>query len=124
MGSVDPKIMEFIERAVRELAAMDYPRVWIGEEGVTADELLTIQEANEDARREAWERMNPDERRDVWDEVPEGEKEGLQEPPQRWGDLPEGVQEGLRTSPEVEPGEFVGIEGTEGGIKMPEVGLN
>jgi hypothetical protein len=125
MGSVEPKIMESIERAVRELAQMDYPKVWIGEEGITADELLAKQLANEDERREAWEGMNPDERRKVWDEeIPEREKEGLHEPPRRWSDLPEGVREELKTPLEVEPGEFVSIEGTEGGIQMPEVGLN
>ena len=126
MGSVEPKIMESIERAVRELAQMDYPKVWIGEEGITADELLAKQQANEDVRREAWERMNPDERREVWDEkIPEREKEGLHEPPRRWSDLPEGVREGLEAPLEVEPGEFVSIEGAEGGgIQMPEVGFN
>lgn len=35
MCSVDSKTMEIIEIAVLELAAMDYPRVWIGEEGIT-----------------------------------------------------------------------------------------
>ena len=124
MGSVEPKIMEHIEEAVQELAAMDYPRVWIGEGGITADELLAIELVNDDERREAWERMNPDERREAWDEIPEGEREGLHEPPRRWSDLPSGVREGLKAPLEVEPGEYVGIEGTGGGLRMPEVGVN
>ncbi|MDP9454417.1 MAG: hypothetical protein M3Q60_01220 [Actinomycetota bacterium] len=124
MASVDPKTMEIIENAVLELAALDYPRVWIGEEGITADELLEWQQDNADNRREVWERMSPDERREVWDEIPEGEREGLREPPQQWSDLPDAVREGLETPLEVEPGEFVGVEGTDAGLRMPEVGIN
>ncbi len=78
MGSVGPRTMEIIENAVQELAAMDYPRVWIGGEGITADELL-------------WQQENEEK-------------------------LPEWMQ--------VEPGEFVGVEGTGGGLRMPEVGFN
>jgi hypothetical protein len=43
------------------------------------------------------------------------------EPPQQWDDLPEQVREEMRHPLEVEPGEFVSIEGTSAGVQMPKV---
>jgi hypothetical protein len=78
VDDVDPKVMAQIREHVSVLAKLDYPKVWVGEVGITADELLALQEFN--------------------DEVPD------------W----------LR----VEPGEFVGIEGTDAGIQMPEASVD
>ena len=47
-SQLEPEAARRIENAVRELARIGYPRVWIGEKGITADELLHIQMLNDD----------------------------------------------------------------------------
>jgi hypothetical protein len=42
-----------------ELASLEYPRVWIGQEGMTADELLNLQMDNEELPE--WMRVDPGE---------------------------------------------------------------
>src|SRR5215203_511736 len=70
------EVLDEVKTLVKRLAMSDYPDVWVGEVGMTATELLELQELNEG--------------------------------------LPEEMQ--------VEPGEVVSAEGTEGGIHIPEVG--
>ncbi len=45
MEGVDPRVAE-IRRHVVELAKREYPRVWIGEEGMTPEEYLAMEEMN------------------------------------------------------------------------------
>jgi hypothetical protein len=45
--SIPSEISLFIEHAVRMLAEREYPIVWVGEEGITVEELLAIQEDND-----------------------------------------------------------------------------
>jgi len=44
---IDPEAAARITGYVEELAALDYPKVWVGEYGITAAELLTLQDLNE-----------------------------------------------------------------------------
>ena len=48
MDRMDPEVAAKIHVHVAVLAAMDYPKVWVGEYGMTADELLALQELNEE----------------------------------------------------------------------------
>lgn len=73
---MDQDTVSRIKTAVEELADREYPRVWIGEEGITPEEYLAMEESNVE--------------------------------------LPEELR--------VQPGEFVGIEGSEGGIQIPKIG--
>jgi len=50
------------EKAVKELASIDYPRVWIGEEGMTPEELLHLQNSNYEERQESWEVLSREKR--------------------------------------------------------------
>jgi|SRR5215217_2140649 len=123
----EPGTLGEIRKAVEELAALDYPRVWIGEEGMTPDEYLSMEEWNKEDRREAWEGATAQDRREVFDEMPEDLRERVpeelfEEPPAKWDELPEWLREQMRGPLEVEPGEFVGIEGGEGGIQIPKIG--
>ena len=43
------------------------------------------------------------------------------QPPERWGELPEQLREHLRHPLEVDPGEFVELEDTGNGLRMPKV---
>ena len=66
-------------------------------------------------------------RRDFVDELPEDLRERVPEemfedPPANWDELPEWLRGEIRGPLEVEPGEFVGIEGGEGGIQIPKIG--
>lgn len=63
MSSVDTNIVRRIEEAVRELAEQDYPLVWVGEEGMTPEDILLFQEQNEHAPE--WLRCEPGDERSV-----------------------------------------------------------
>jgi hypothetical protein len=75
--------MRRIEQAVKVLAGMDYPEVWIGEPGMTAYELMILQMANEEMPEEL--RIEPGELVQV-----EGDEEGrglrMPEVSDRWLD--------------------------------------
>ena len=45
---VEPKVEAEIRRCVAEIAEKRYPRVWVGEAGITTEELLHLQEINEE----------------------------------------------------------------------------
>lgn len=45
-NGVDPETMRRIQDAVGELAAKEYPHVWIGEEGMTPEDYLTMERFN------------------------------------------------------------------------------
>ncbi len=62
----DPEMIARIRSAMEEFAALDYPRVWIGEPGMTPDEYFRLEQTNEQERREAWEGMTQQERRELW----------------------------------------------------------
>jgi hypothetical protein len=53
----EPEAARRIKDAVRELASMGYPHVWIGEEGMTAAQLLAIQMEND--KLPEWMRVEP-----------------------------------------------------------------
>jgi hypothetical protein len=59
MGEIDRETLEHITEAVRELAEMDYPKVWVGKPGMTADELLSLQMINDESPE--WMRVEPGE---------------------------------------------------------------
>jgi hypothetical protein len=69
VDKIDPDAIRRIEQAVKELAVMEYPEVWIGEPGMTAYELLSLQMANDGAPEEL--RIEPGELVQV-----EGDEEG------------------------------------------------
>lgn len=52
--SVPSEISLLIEHAVRMLAELEYPKVWVGEEGITVEELLAIQEDHEQLPEWMW----------------------------------------------------------------------
>ena len=85
----DPEVMARIRSAMEELAALDYPRVRIGEVGMTPDEYLSLEQMYEQERREAWEGMTQEERRELWEmEMPVELRERLpedvrEEPPKK-----------------------------------------
>jgi hypothetical protein len=54
-----PEIIARIRSAVEEFAALDYPPVWLGEAGMTVEELLTLQDSNDDLSEEL--RVDPGE---------------------------------------------------------------
>jgi hypothetical protein len=56
---VEPKVEAEIRRCVAEIAQRRYPRVWVGKEGITAGELLDLQELNEEGPE--WLRIEPGE---------------------------------------------------------------
>jgi hypothetical protein len=82
-NQIGPEAARRIENAVQELAGLEYPRVWIGQGGMTADELLNLQMDNEELP--GWMRVEPGELVQV--EGGEGER-GLQVPEvsHRWLD--------------------------------------
>jgi hypothetical protein len=49
---MDEEIMGTIRAHVATLAEMDYPKVWVGEAGMTVDELLAMQEMNDELPEE------------------------------------------------------------------------
>jgi hypothetical protein len=51
--------MNAIRSYVAELAAMEYPKVWVGREGITVEELLFLQETND--KVPDWLRVEPGE---------------------------------------------------------------
>jgi hypothetical protein len=69
VDKIDPDTMRRIEQAVKDLAEMEYPEVWIGEPGMTAYELMTLQMVNDDMPEEL--RIEPGEFIQV-----EGDEEG------------------------------------------------
>jgi hypothetical protein len=82
-SQLEPEAARRIEDAVRKLASMEYPCVWIGEEGMTAAELLHIQMLNEEMPE--WMRVEPGELVQM-----EGDEEGhgiqVPEVSHRWVD--------------------------------------
>jgi hypothetical protein len=56
---IEPKVEAEIRRCVAEIAERPYPRVWVGKEGITAEELLHLQESNEEGSD--WLRIEPGE---------------------------------------------------------------
>jgi len=77
-NQIEPEARQRIEYAVRKLAGMDYPRVWIGEEGMTADELLDLQMLNDEGPE--WMRVDPGELVQVEGDEEEEERGGLRMP--------------------------------------------
>jgi hypothetical protein len=82
-SQLEPEAARHIENAVRELARIGYPRVWIGKEGITADQLLDLQMLNDEGPE--WMRVEPGELVQV-----EGDEEGgglqMPEVSHRWLD--------------------------------------
>jgi hypothetical protein len=121
-SEMDPKAIIRIRNAVAQLAEREYPRVWIGEPGMTPEELLAIQYTNEELRRELWEQMSQQERKEAWEEalgqIPD---ETRGQPPAQWEELPEQLRENIRHPLEVDPGEFVEVEDTGKGLRTPKV---
>jgi hypothetical protein len=116
------EIIARIKSAVARLAEREYPRVWIGEPGMTPEELLALQNTNEELRRELWEQMSQQERNEVWEETPGDLPDEIRgQPPEKWEDLPEQLREKIRHSLEVDPGEFVEVEDTGMGLRTPKV---
>ncbi len=58
-AQIEPDAMRRIQKAVWELADMEYPRVWISVPGMTADELLSLQMENDEGPE--WLRVEPGE---------------------------------------------------------------
>ena len=56
-SQLEPEAARRIKDAVRELASMGYPHVWMGEEGMTAAQLLAIQMEND--KLPEWMRVEP-----------------------------------------------------------------
>ena len=56
---VHPEVMTEIKRLVSELASLDYPRVWVGEAGMTPEEVLWLQKRNDEGPD--WSRVEPGE---------------------------------------------------------------
>ena len=124
--NIDPQFLSRVENAVGKLAKREYPPVWIGEPGMTPEYLFHVQNSNEAWHRELWEQMTRREKEKTWEEMPEGLRERLPddmyaEPPEKWNDLPGWLREEMRHPLDVEPGEFVQIEGTGSGIQIPNV---
>jgi hypothetical protein len=130
MGSgMDPATRGRIEYAVRALAQEDHPRVWIGEPGMTAGDLMALQLIDDECRREAWEDMGASERHEFWQAMPDDLREAVPEqareaPPERWDDLPDAVRSEVVDPLSVEPGAFVEIEDTGAGVRMPGVSID
>ena len=123
---IDPELVSRIRDMAAQLAEREYPRVWIGEPGITPVELLADQNYVEEERRDAWEKMTQQRRKEILEETPEELREHisdemLMQPPQKWEDLPQQLRARLRHGLEVDPGEFVEIEGTGIGLQMPKV---
>jgi hypothetical protein len=123
---IDPEIASRIRDLAAQLAEREYPRVWIGEPGITPAQHLADLNFVEEERRDAWETMTRQERKEMVEETPEDLREHisdevLMQPPQRWDDLPQQLRERLRHGLEVDPGEFVEIEGTGMGLEMLKV---
>ena len=58
-SQIEPEAARRIENVVQDLAGLEYPRVWIGDEGMTADKLLDLQMDNEELPE--WMRVEPGE---------------------------------------------------------------
>ena len=56
---IPPEVMTEVKRLVSELASLDYPRVWVGEAGMTPEEVLRLQERNDQGPD--WLRVEPGE---------------------------------------------------------------
>ncbi len=112
MTEIDQETLARIEEAVSELAQMDYPKVWIGELGMTVDEALSDELGNLQARKEAWEEATPEERSEIWANIPEHERGERDQAPESWDELPDSVKEQIRTPFESPlPGETMVVEG-------------
>lgn len=127
-SDVDKETRERIEIAVQALAERDYPRVWIGEPGMTPDELMAQQLFDDEYRRKAWENMGSRARHEFWHAMPEELRETLPEqerevPPAAWNDIPERVRSEIVDTLGVEPGEQVEIEDIGMGVRVPDVSI-
>ena len=123
---IDPEIVSRIRDMAAQLAERAYPRVWIGEPGITPQQHLANQNFDEEQRRDGWEKSTRQERKEILEQTPEELREHLSDemlmqPPQKWEDLPQQLRARLRHALEVDPGEFVEIEGTGMGLQMPKV---
>jgi hypothetical protein len=109
---IDLETMRRIEEAVRELAEMEYPKVWVGEAGTTPDEALADELSNFAERKRAWEESRPEEREVLWAQLPEDERGGYDHPPASWDDLPDNLKQDIRSQWELAvPGEPMEVEG-------------
>jgi hypothetical protein len=77
---INPETMRRIEEAVRELAEMEYPKVWVGKAGTTPDEALADELYNLAERKRAWEESRPEKREELWAQLPEDERGGYDHP--------------------------------------------
>jgi hypothetical protein len=66
---VDQEVMAKIRQHVSVLSQRDYPKVWVGKAGISADELLRLQELNDEGPD--WLRIEPGNDPDVGDLVPD-----------------------------------------------------
>ncbi len=58
MEGISPEVAAEIRARVAELAALEYPKVWVGEVGMDAEELLRLQELNDEGPD--WMRVEPE----------------------------------------------------------------
>jgi hypothetical protein len=121
-----PETMGRIEEAVRELAEMEYPRVWVGEAGTTPDEALADELYKLAERKRAWEESRPEEREELWAELPEDERGGYDHPPTSWDDLPDNLKQNIRSEWELAvPGEPMEVEGEISfTFEAPDISVN
>jgi hypothetical protein len=63
MEGIDPKSAANIRQHVAAIAERDYPRVWVGEEGMTAEELFRLQLSNDESPE--WLRIEPGDRVEI-----------------------------------------------------------
>jgi hypothetical protein len=109
---IEPETMGRIEQAVRELAQMEYPKVWIGKAGTTPDETLAEDLFNLAERKRAWEESRPEEREELWARLPEDKRGGYDHPPASWDDLPDNLKQEIRSEWELAvPGEPMEVKG-------------
>src|SRR5215211_6578530 len=107
MDRLDAETDLRLRDVVAQLAERGYPRVWIGEPGMTPEGLLGLQDANQGLRRESWEEKTQEERKAMLEEAPEELRKYLSDkmlerPSEVWEDLPERVREQLRHPLEVD----------------------
>jgi hypothetical protein len=84
-----------VREAVRELAEMEYPKVWVGEVGMTPDEAAAEERWIFAEQKEWWEEATSAERDEAWTLLAEDEREGYDSPPASWDDLPDVLKQEL-----------------------------
>jgi hypothetical protein len=127
---IDPETMRRIEEAVRELAEMEYPKVWVGEVGTSIEEATAIEEHNRYAAERSWRDMTAEERWGMWLNSEAGSERFVEYHQERvhggggptpeelaafsvsWEDTPEEFKEGIREwMDRPYPGEMNRVEG-------------